>query len=80
MIEELSARIGHLAAEDSREEPLPKGIGNAIMEAFGIPPSKRIGDIKRVLEACVEAGEIEPGLESLAYVDFLAQNKARFGL
>jgi poly(A) polymerase len=80
MIEELSARITQLAAEDSREEPLPKGVGNAIMEAFGIPPSKRIGDIKRALEACVEASEIEPGLESQAYVDFLAQNKARFGL
>ncbi|HEX3595207.1 MAG TPA: HD domain-containing protein [Polyangiaceae bacterium] len=80
MIEELAGRIGTLAAEDSREEPLPKGVGNAIMESFGIPPSKRIGDIKRALEAAVEAGEIEPGLESENYVDFLAQNKARFGL
>ncbi|HVW25196.1 MAG TPA: HDIG domain-containing protein [Polyangiaceae bacterium] len=80
MIEELSARISDLAAEDAREEPLPKGVGNAIMAAFGIPPSKRIGDIKRALEASVEAGEIDPGLDSQAYVDFLAQNKARFGL
>jgi len=80
MIEELATRIGTLAEEDSREEPLPKGVGNAIMEAFGIPPSKRIGDIKRALEAAVEAGELPPGLESQDYVDFLAQNKARFGL
>src|SRR5205085_857877 len=78
MIEELATRITALAAEDSREEPLPKGVGNAIMKAFGIPPSKRIGDVKRALEACVEAGEIEAGLESDYYVDFLAQNRARF--
>jgi poly(A) polymerase len=80
MIEELSTRITTLAAEDSLEEPLPKGVGNAIMEAFGIPPSKRIGDIKRALETAVEDGEIEPGLESEDYVQFLAENKARFGL
>ncbi|HEX4339410.1 MAG TPA: HD domain-containing protein [Polyangiaceae bacterium] len=80
MIEELSARISALAEEDSHEEPLPKGVGNAIMLAFGIPPSKRIGDIKRALEVAVEAGEIEPGLESENYVDYLAQHKARFGL
>jgi poly(A) polymerase len=80
MIEELSTRIGTLAAEDSREEPLPKGVGNAIMEAFGIPPSKRIGDIKRALETAVEDGEIAPGLESESYVQFLAENKARFGI
>jgi poly(A) polymerase len=80
MIEELSARISALAEEDSREEPLPKGVGNAIMLAFGIPPSKRIGDIKRALEVAVEAGEIDPGLESEDYVDYLAQHKERFGL
>jgi poly(A) polymerase len=80
MIEELSGRISTLATEDSREEPLPKGVGNAIMEAFGIPPSKRIGDIKRALETAVEDGEIEPGLESESYVQFLAENKARFGI
>ena len=80
MIEELSTRIGALAAEDAKEDPLPKGIGNAIMEVFGIPPSKRIGDVKRALEAAVLSGEIDPGLDSDAYVHFLANNKGRFGL
>jgi poly(A) polymerase len=80
MIAELSTRISELATEDSKEDPLPKGIGNAVMEAFGIPPSKRIGDIKRALEAAVLAGEIEPGLDSDDYVQFLAKNKARFTL
>jgi poly(A) polymerase len=80
MIEELAGRITHLAAEDAEIEPLPKGVGNAIMESFGIPPSKRIGDIKRALELAVEAGEIPAEQESEYYIEFLAQNKARFGL
>lgn len=80
MIEELATRITSLAAEDAEVEPLPKGVGNAMMEAFAIPPSKRIGDLKRALEAAVEAGELPPGQESEFYVQFLAENKARFGL
>jgi len=30
------------------------------MAAFGIPPSRRVGDLKRALEAAVEAGEVPP--------------------
>jgi poly(A) polymerase len=79
-INQLSTRIGELAAEDAVVEPLPKGVGNAIMQAFGIPPSKRIGDIKRALEAVVEAGELPAEQESEFYVQFLGENRARFGL
>ena len=80
MIDELAARIGELAAEDAVQPLLPTGVGNDLMVAFSLPPSRLIGDIKRALEAAVEAGEIEPRLESGAYVEFVAQNKARFGL
>jgi poly(A) polymerase len=80
LIDELGERITELAAEDAVEPPLPTGVGTDIMKAFGLPPSRLIGDIKRALEAAVEAGEIEPHLESAAYVEFVAQNRARFGL
>lgn len=80
MINQLADRITVLAAEDAEIEPLPKGVGNDIMKAFGIPPSRRVGDLKNALEAAVEAGEIPAQQESQFYVDFLAQNKARFGL
>jgi poly(A) polymerase len=50
------------------------------MSAFGIPPSKKLGDIKRALELAVEAGEIEERLESAAYIQFIAERKSRFGL
>lgn len=80
MINELATRITELAAADAEVDPLPKGVGNAIMEAFGIPPSRRVGDIKRALEAAVLAGEIPGQQESEFYVQFLAENKARFGI
>ncbi len=80
MINQLAERIGALAAEDAKPQPLPSGVGNEIMQAFGLPPSKLVGNIKRALEAAVEAGEIPGQQESGFYVQYLAENKARFGL
>ncbi len=79
-IEELAARITRLAAEDAVLPPLPKGVGDEVMKAFGIAPSRLIGDIKRELERAIEAGEIEGRLENEAYVEFVAKDKGRFGL
>lgn len=79
-IDELSDRICQLAELDARVPPLPSGIGNEIMDAFSLPPSRLIGDIKRALEKAVEDGEI-PGHEPAEfYVAFLEQNKERFGI
>jgi poly(A) polymerase len=73
-IDELQRRVSDLAAQDAQRPPLPKGVGDAIMVAFGIPPSKRIGEIKKALEAAVAAGRIAPYLEAEAYVELLRQN------
>jgi poly(A) polymerase len=80
LIDELGRRISDLAILDAKEPPLPTGVGNEIMQAFGLPPSRLIGDIKRALEAAIEAGEIEERLESSAYVEFVGKNRARFGI
>ncbi len=80
MIDELAGRITTLAAEDALVPPLPTGVGTDIMQTFGLPPSRLVGDIKRALEAAVEAGEIPAHQESGFYVQFLAENKQRFGL
>jgi poly(A) polymerase len=80
MIDELSERINTLAAEDEKQPPLPTGVGNDLMATFALPPSRLIGDIKRALEAAIEAGELEPRLESAAYVEFVGQNRQRFGI
>jgi poly(A) polymerase len=80
MINDLAQRIAELAELDAKQPPLPTGLGTELMTAFGIPPSKKLGDVKRALELAVEAGEIEERLEAGAYVQFIAERKARFGL
>jgi len=79
-IEELSSRICQLAAEDAVVPPLPSGIGNLIMEAFALPPSRLIGDVKRALESAVDTGDV-PGHEpGEFYVELLRKDPKRWGL
>ncbi len=51
-----------------------------MMKAFGIPPSRRIGELKKALEAAVEAGEVISHQDSAFYLAFLRANAERFGL
>ena len=70
----LADRVDRLAEADAKLPPLPGGVGNAIMDAFELPPSRLIGDLKRRLEAAIEAGELEPRREDAYYVAFLARH------
>jgi|GEM_PF-224419 len=80
MIQELSERIGLLAEQDSRVPPLPKGLGDQLMQHFGIPPSRQLGTLMRVLEAAADAGEIESHRDADYYVGVVADNRERYGL
>lgn len=73
-ISELNRRIEDIAEKDSKIPPLPTGLGIAIMERFGMPPSKRIGDLKKALEAAIERGEIEARREDDYYIAWLMQS------
>ncbi len=79
-IDELAARIALLAAEDAKLPPLPTGVGDEVMRAFDLRPSRLIGDIKRKLESAIDSGEIEARLPNEAYVDLIKKDPARFGL
>jgi poly(A) polymerase len=79
-IDELSARVTQLAEEDSRLPPLPSGIGDEIMRAFGLPPSRKIGEVKRMLEEAIDAGEVAPRQAADAYVAFVRKARERFGI
>ncbi len=77
LLEQISAlqdRIDVLAAEDAKLPPLPTGVGTAIMDAFRIPPSKLIGDLKKALEAAIDAGSLEARREDPYYVAYLARS------
>jgi poly(A) polymerase len=73
-ISELSDRVEALRAEDARQPPLPAGLGNAMMERFGLPPSRLIGDLRRALEQAVERGELEERREDDYYLAWLEQS------
>ncbi len=79
-ISDLHERVRLILEEDAVVPPLPGGVGNAIMESFGLPPSRKIGEIKRALEDAVAAGEVPSHQASEVYVEFVRQNAARFGL
>lgn len=79
-ISELAERVLKIQEEDAIVPPLPSGIGDAIMKAFGIPPSRRIGELKRALEQAVEAGEVPSHQDAETYITFLRDHAARFGL
>ena len=79
-IDELQTRILQLAAEDAKLPPLPTGVGDAVMKAFGLAPSRQIGVIKKLLEEAIAKGEIAERLPSEDYVAFVAKDKARFGI
>ncbi len=79
-ISELADRIRTLAAEDAKVPPLPSGIGDAIMKAFGLAPSRQIGVIKNALEAAVASGEIPGHQPAEFYVELVGKDRARFGI
>ena len=79
-LDELQARIATLAIEDAKQPPLPSGVGNAIMAAFGLKPSRRVGEIKAELERAIERGSLEERMPSAAYVLFAYEHAADFGL
>jgi poly(A) polymerase len=79
-ISELAERVRQIQEMDAVVPPLPSGIGDEIMKAFGIPPSRRIGELKKALEEAVDTGEVPSHQGAEVYLAFLRENAARFGL
>ena len=76
LLEQISAladRVEILAEADAKLPPLPPGVGNALMDAFAIPPSRLVGDLMRALKTAVEGGELEARREDAYYVAYLAR-------
>lgn len=73
-IHALKERILAIRELDARVPPLPPGLGNAIMQAFGLPPSKQIGDLRKLCEDAVERGELEERRDAAYYVEYLRKS------
>ena len=70
-IEALMQRIFALRELDAHVPPLPPGVGNAIMEAFKLAPSRRVGELRKLCEDAIERGELIERQPSEYYVDYL---------
>jgi poly(A) polymerase len=70
-IEALLSRILAIRELDARVPPLPPGLGNAIMEAFQIPPSRRVGELRKICEDAIERGDLVEREASEYYVTYL---------
>ena len=70
-IEALLHRILAVRELDARIPPLPPGVGDAIMAAFQIPPSRRVGEMRRLCEEAILRGEILDRQPADYYVDYL---------
>ncbi|HEX5660304.1 MAG TPA: HDIG domain-containing protein [Polyangiales bacterium] len=79
-ISELGRRVKELQTIDARVAPLPKGLGTAISDAFGIPPSKRLGDLRKELERLCESGELDAQREIPFYLDWIREHADALGL
>ncbi|MBI4700501.1 MAG: HD domain-containing protein [Deltaproteobacteria bacterium] len=79
-IDALQARISLLAAEDAKPKPLPTGMGDVLMSAFGLPPSRKIGDMMRALEAEIRAGRLPAQREPAFYLELVKRDPQRYGL
>ena len=79
-ISELGRRVKELAVLDAKVAPLPKGLGTAISESFGIPPSKRLGDVRKALEEACERGEVPAGQDIAFYLEWMRAHADVVGL
>jgi poly(A) polymerase len=70
-IEALMQRIGAIRALDARVPPLPAGLGNGIMEAFALPPSRRVGELRKLCEDAIERGDLVERQGVEYYVEYL---------
>lgn len=79
-ISELSRRIEKLRKEDARVPPLPKGLGDAIIAHFKLPPSKLVGVLRKRLEEEANVGRLESGRDASYYIEWLEGHRDEFGL
>jgi poly(A) polymerase len=79
-ISDLGGRIEKLQADDAKLPPLSKGIGTAVMAHFKLAPSRRIGELKHLLEEQIEAGTLEARREDEYYLEWLEGRRAELGI
>ncbi|MCS6798817.1 MAG: HDIG domain-containing protein [Myxococcota bacterium] len=79
-IAELAERIRRIQERDARVPPLPKGLGTALSNALGVPPSKQLGEIRNRIERLCDEGVLESRREIDYYVAWALTHREQLGL
>ncbi len=74
-IQALVDRINAVRALDAKLPPLPTGLGNAIMEAFSLAPSREVGKLIEDCKHGIDSGELEERQPIEVYIDWLRQRR-----
>jgi poly(A) polymerase len=70
-IEALMERVMVVRDLDARVPPLPPGLGDAIMAAFNLQPSRRVGELRKLCEEAIGRGELLERQVASYYVSYL---------
>ena len=73
-IAELRERAAAIAKKDAELPLLPKGLGEAIIEAFALKPGPRIGQLRFLAEAAVKEGKLPPREDAQVYIEYLKEH------
>ena len=74
-LDRLRERMEYVLAEDAKQPPLPKGLGNAIMERFEIAEGPEVGRRIALLNKEIDEGRLEAGQDFEYYLEFLENSK-----
>ena len=75
-LDTLEARMRDIAERDAAPPLLPKGLGNALMQRFGLSPGPLIGRLRDHVEAEVVAGRLAQNADVQYYVAYLEGHPA----
>jgi poly(A) polymerase len=78
-IDALWERVLQLRELDAKLPPLPSGLGDAIMARFGLPPSRRVGELRQLCEDAIERGELVEREGPGYYLEYLGRVVATDG-
>lgn len=73
MLDELARRVREIRELDARPVLLPKGLGTALIEAFGLAPGPIVGRLRQAVEQAVERGELPMQAEPAIYVAWVRE-------
>lgn len=72
LLADLQIRVMEAREQDAVIQPLPKGLGNLIMQRFGISAGPEVGRLRDVLLAAVQEGKLPANQEPDVYLRHLA--------